>query len=130
MNQLQSEITQLESNPAKNQTELDSKKKQLAELETKEKELTKSLPLTTQISILQKEIQTLTNKPTKTKAEERVLESKKQELAELLRKQNDSNTNNAKPSDKTKLYIGLGIVGVVLLISLFIFIRKHKKRPT
>src|ERR1043166_8760982 len=99
MNQLQSEIQQLESNPTKNQEELDSKKQQLKDLETKSKELTKSLPLDTQISILEKEI----------------------------KKQSNSNTNNANPSDKTILYLGLGIIGVVLIGLAFILLRKKRK---
>ena len=118
------EITQLETNPTTNQAELAAKKQQLQELETKEKELTKSLPLTTQISLLEKEIQTLTNKPTKTKAEERVLESKKKELEELLKKQN--NTTETKPNDKIGLYIGCGMVGIVLLL-IFILTKNRKK---
>ena len=127
MNQLQSEIQQLESNPTQNQEELDSKKQQLKDLETKSKELTKSLPLDTQITILQKEIQTLINKPSKTKAEESLLDSKKKELEELLRKQ--SNTiNNDKSGDKTALYWGIGIVGVLVVLGIFIIARIRKRK--
>ncbi|CAH1755632.1 7369_t:CDS:2, partial [Entrophospora sp. SA101] len=51
--QLQSEIMKLETNPSQNQVELAAKKQQLKNLETKQKELDKSLPLTTQITNLQ-----------------------------------------------------------------------------
>ncbi|CAH1756452.1 3923_t:CDS:10 [Entrophospora sp. SA101] len=107
--QLLTEIMQLEQNATnpQNQAELAAKKQQLTELENKQKELTQSLPITTQIAILEREIKELTNKPTRTATEEALLTSKKQELAELLAKQSNSNTNNAKPSDKTALYIEL-----------------------
>ena len=130
MNQLQSENTQLEFNPTKNQAELDSKKQQLKDLETKSKELIKSLPIDTQISILQKEIQTLTNKPAKTKVEEALLDSKRKELDELLKKQSNSNTNSDKPSDRIALYIGLGITVILLVLVIFIIARVRKKRTT
>src|SRR5688500_16671520 len=110
MNQLLSQISNLESNPSKNQSELASKKQQLQELQSKEKELTKSLPLDTQITILQREIKSLESKPTKSKTEQSLLDSKKQELEELLKKQSGSNTNEHKPSDKTALIIGCGVV--------------------
>ncbi|CAG8575009.1 10836_t:CDS:2 [Ambispora leptoticha] len=116
MNQLQSEITQLESNPAKNQAELESKRKKLKELQEKEKQLFKSLPITTQISNLKREIKQLENKSTRTKAEEVLLSEKKKALAELLKKQQGANTDNAKPTDKTALYIGLAIGAVVLIV--------------
>src|SRR5436305_7077784 len=80
MNNLHSEISNLESNPTKNQTLLESKKKELAALEKKEKKLTAALPLDTQISILAKEVKALENKSAKTKAEEKVLGEKKREL--------------------------------------------------
>ncbi|CAG8568590.1 4150_t:CDS:2 [Ambispora leptoticha] len=101
MNQLQSEITQLESNPAKNQAELESKRKKLKELEEKEKQLFKSLPITTQISNLKREIKDLENKSTRTKAEEALLTKKKKQLAELLKKQQDANTNNSAKSSSS-----------------------------
>ncbi|CAI2178292.1 15689_t:CDS:2 [Funneliformis geosporum] len=114
--QLLSEIMQLEQNPTNsNIQELDSKKQQLKALETKSKELIKPLPLDTQITILQKEIKVLESKPTKNPLEEVLLADKKKELAELLKKQSNSHVNNAKPSDKTALYIGLGVIGVVLV---------------
>src|SRR5207248_9693803 len=95
--------------------------------ESKEKNLTKLLPINTQITILQKEIQELTNKPAKTKSEERVLDSKKKELAELLKEQNSSNTNAAKPSDKTALYVGCGVVGIFTLLLIFILTKNRKR---
>ncbi|CAG8690309.1 14263_t:CDS:2, partial [Ambispora leptoticha] len=110
-----SEITQLESNPAKNQAELESKKKRLKELQDQEKQLTASLPLNTQITILQKEIKQLESKSTRTKVEEVLLSEKKKELEELLKKQNNSDTNNAKPTDKTALVIGCGVVATILI---------------
>src|SRR6266511_3303510 len=64
--QLLTEIMQLEQNPTTNQTELDSKRKQLSELQNKEKTITKSLLLETQISLLGREIKELENKPTRT----------------------------------------------------------------
>ncbi|CAG8616801.1 185_t:CDS:2 [Ambispora leptoticha] len=125
MNQLQSEITQLESNPAKNQAELESKRKKLKELQDREKTLTKSLPLNTQITILQKEIKQLENKSTRTKAEEALLSEKKKQLEELLKKQQVA--NNAKPTDKTALYIGLAI-GAVVLIGLVVILNYPKEK--
>jgi hypothetical protein len=126
--QLRSQIMNLEQNPTKNQTELATKKKKLVELETKEKELTQSLPLTTQITILEREIKTLTQKPTRTQTEEAFLTSKKKELAELLAKQNSSNTNTAKPSDKTAFILGCGIIAVVLISLVLILVRKNKNK--
>ncbi|CAI2194642.1 15032_t:CDS:2, partial [Funneliformis geosporum] len=114
--QLLSEIMQLESNPTNsNSQELDSKKQQLKDLETKAKELIKPLPLDTQITILQKEIQVLESKPTKNPLEKALLVDKKKKLAELLSKQDNSNTNNSEPSVKTALYIGSGVIGVILI---------------
>src|SRR4051812_29416724 len=95
-----------------NQSELDSKKQQLVELQVKEKELTKSLPLDTQISILEKEIKSLENKSTKSKTEQSILESKKKELEELLT--NKGNKDNARENkgkgDEIALIMGGGIV--------------------
>ncbi|CAG8748730.1 10381_t:CDS:2, partial [Ambispora leptoticha] len=51
-------------------------------------------------------------------AEETLLTEKKKALAELLKKQQDANTNPAKPTDKTALYIGLGIGGIILIFVL------------
>ncbi|CAI2185954.1 15962_t:CDS:2 [Funneliformis geosporum] len=124
--QLLFEIMQLEQNSTKNQAELDSKKQQLKELGTKSKELIKPLPLDTQITILQKEIQVLTSKSTKTKAEEVLLADKRKELNELLSKKNNLSTTNAKPTDKTALYVGLGVIGVVLIG--LVLILKYKKQ--
>ncbi|CAI2180950.1 14915_t:CDS:2 [Funneliformis geosporum] len=97
----------LEQNPTNSNSrqELDSKKQQLKVLETKAKELIKPLPLDTQITILQKEIKVLTNKSTKTKAEEVLLVDKRKQLNELLGGKNNSFTTNAKSGDKTTLYI-------------------------
>ncbi|CAI2175618.1 14552_t:CDS:2 [Funneliformis geosporum] len=128
--QLLSEIMQLESNPtSSNIQELDSKKQQLKTLETKSKELIKLLPLDTQITILQKEIKLLESKPTKNHLEKVLLTDKKKELAELLSKKNNSTTNNAKPSDKTGLYIGLGAIGILVVFGIFILVRTrtHKR---
>src|SRR6185437_3951583 len=93
--QLQSEIRQLETNPTspQNQTELANKRKQLQEIVTREKNLNKSLPLNTQISLLEREIKELENKSNKTPTEQTLLDSKKKRLEELLKKQSDSNTN-------------------------------------
>src|SRR4051794_33668076 len=88
--QLLSQIHQLESNPTTNQTELDSKKQQLQDLQSKEKQLITSLPLDTQITILEREIKELSNKPSKTKAEEALLTNKKKELERLLSEKNKS----------------------------------------
>ncbi|CAI2164807.1 1565_t:CDS:2 [Funneliformis geosporum] len=82
----------LEQNPNSNSQELNSKKQQLKDLETKSKELIKPLPLDTQITILQKEIQVLTSKSTKTKVEEKVLEKEAKDSANLLGKELDSET--------------------------------------
>src|SRR5206468_75927 len=128
--QLLSEITTLETNPTKTpaqQADLTTKKQQLKELEDQEKELTKSLPIETQITNLEREIKELENKPTRTQVEEALLTEKKKELEELLKKQQGANTNIAKPKDKTALYVGLGIVGVVLVLSIFIIARIRKK---
>jgi len=126
--QLQSEITQLEVNPTnpEQQILLESKKKKLAELETKQKQLDKSLPLTAQISNLQREIKNLEKKPTRNQTEQALLTSKKKELAELLAKQ--SNTAGTKPNDKTALAIGCGIVGVLALLLIFVLAKNRKKR--
>ncbi|CAI2178337.1 3483_t:CDS:2 [Funneliformis geosporum] len=109
--QLLSEIMNLEQNPNSNSQELDSKKQQLKALETKSKELIKSLPIETQIAILHKEIKVLENKSNKNHLEKTLLTDKKKELAELLSRKNNSHANNAKLSDKTGLYIGLGAIG-------------------
>ncbi|CAI2187226.1 8988_t:CDS:2 [Funneliformis geosporum] len=103
---LDNKIMNLEQNPNPNSQELDSKKQQLKALKTKSKELIKPLPLDTQITILQKEIKALTSKSTKTKAEESILASKKQELEELLKKQKKPNATETNPSNRTALYIG------------------------
>ncbi|CAG8532520.1 2973_t:CDS:2 [Ambispora gerdemannii] len=103
--QLLTEITTLEQNPTPNQTELEAKKKKLRELQDQEKQLSASLPLTTQISILEREIKELENKSIRTQAEETFLTSKKKELDKLLKKQDSANTNNTQPSDKTVLAI-------------------------
>lgn len=55
--------------------------------DNQEKTLTKSL-IDTQISIQQKEIKDLENKPNKTQAEEELLADKKKQLEELLKKLN------------------------------------------
>jgi hypothetical protein len=74
-------------------------------------------------NILEREINQLENK-SRTKAEEALLIIKKRELGELLKKQSNA-TNNVKPSDKTALYVGCGIVGVVLVnLSVFLVIKK------
>src|SRR6266511_1356230 len=127
--QLLSEITQLEVNPTnpEQQILLESKKKKLAELETKQKQLDKSLPLTAQISNLQREIKNLEIKKFRNQVEEVLLTSKKKELAELLAKQNGANTNSAKPSDKTALYVGGGIICCLVLLLIFILKRNSKK---
>jgi hypothetical protein len=119
---------QLEQNPTNNQTELDSKKQKLKELQDQEKTLTKSLPTNTQITLLKKEIKDLENKSNKTQTEQALLDSKKKELEELLKKQSNSNATDNKPSDRTGLYVGLGIVGIVLIFGVFIMtiIRKRK----
>ena len=126
--QLRSQISQLEQNPtnSENQAELAAKKQKLAELETKAKELTKSLPLTTQISLLEREIKALSDKSTKTKAEESILESKKKELEELLKKQNSS-TGKTDKSDKIGLYIGCGVVVVALVGVMLVWMKRGKK---
>src|SRR5947207_15863921 len=74
--QLRTQITQLDSLPTKTpqqQADLDSKKQKLKELEEKEKNLTKLLPLETQISILEREIRELEGKSSRNREEERVL---------------------------------------------------------
>jgi len=67
----------------------------------------------------------LEGKSSRTKAEESLLASKKQELAKLLAEKNKSNITT-KPKDKTALYIGMGIVGVVLVGLVVILVRKGK----
>ena len=106
--------------------DLSNKQQQLKELEEQEKELTKSLPLTTQISLLEREIKVLASKSTRTKVEEKILESKKKELAELLKKQGSS-TGKADKGDKTVLYLGLGITGILLILGVLIWIRTRKR---
>jgi hypothetical protein len=129
--QLNSQITFLESNSIKTsaqQVELESKRKRLQELQDQEKTLFKSLPIDTQISILRKEIKELSNKSSKTKAEQALLESKKKELDRLLAEKNKSNTMRPKPSDKTTLIICLGIVTIFLIFGIFIIARIRKKK--
>ncbi|PWU07016.1 MAG: hypothetical protein C5B43_00930 [Verrucomicrobia bacterium] len=78
---------------------------------------------------LQSQITNLENKPNKTKAEQALLEEKKKQLEELLnKKKNNSNTNTAKPSDKTGLYIGCGTIGLFVLLLVFILARNRQKR--
>ena len=119
---------QLEQNPTNNQTELDSKRKKLKELQDQEKPLLKSLPIDTQITILQKEIKELESKLNKTQTEQALLDSKKRELEELLKKQNNANTTDNKPSDRTGLYIGLGIVGTLVLLFTIVLVRNHQRK--
>ncbi|CAG8662570.1 9711_t:CDS:10, partial [Ambispora gerdemannii] len=70
----------------------------------------------TQQAQLLSQITTLEQIPTKTPQQQADLAAKKKRLAELLKKKQDSShTNNAKPSDKTVLIIGCGIVGIVLI---------------
>ncbi|CAJ0830456.1 7084_t:CDS:10 [Entrophospora sp. SA101] len=108
-----------ETNPNQNQAELESKKKKLAELENKQKQLDQQLPLTTQITILAREIKDLENKSNRTQVEEALLTSKKKELAELLRKQDGSSTSDSsKSSDKTALAVGYEQVKEWLGVSL------------
>ena len=45
----------------------------------------------------------------------------------MLKKQGNSNTNSAKPSDKTALFVWCGIVGLVLVGLVLIFVRRNKK---
>ena len=66
------------------------------------------------------------NKSNKTQAEEALLADKKQELEKLLAEKNKSNTNSAKPKDKTALYLSLGIAGIVLVGLVVILVRKGK----
>ncbi|CAG8653633.1 6799_t:CDS:2, partial [Ambispora leptoticha] len=68
------------TNP-ENQAQLEEKKQQLKELQEKEQQLFKSLPITTQISNLKREIKQLESKSTRTKAEETLLTEKKKALA-------------------------------------------------
>jgi len=74
---------------------------------------------------LQSQITNLENKPNKTKAEQTELERKKKELEELLKRKD--NSNSSKPSDKTSIYVGCGVVGIVLIFSIFIIARIRKK---
>jgi len=76
---------------------------------------------------LQQDISNLENKPNKTKEEQTLLEKKKKELEELLNRKNNSNDSSSKPGDKTTLYLGLGIIGVFLVLSIFIIARNRKK---
>ena len=108
--------------------DLSNKQQQLKELEEQEKELFKSLPIGTQITNLEREIKQLENKSTRTKAEEALLTEKKNQLAELLKKQQGANTNTAKPKGKTALYIGLGIFGLFTLLLILILARNHQRR--
>ena len=137
---LRTQIQQLEQKPTKTpqqEQDLAAKKQKLKELEEKEKELKKPLSeesLETKIAKLEKEIAELEKKSNKTKEEERVLGEKKQELEKLqqeLAEQNKSNASENKKdnSDKIALYIGLGIVGVVLIgLGIVLFRRGKKKR--
>ncbi|CAJ0855592.1 17270_t:CDS:2 [Entrophospora sp. SA101] len=112
--QLRSQIRQLETNPTQNQAELAAKKQQLKDLENKQKESDQQLPLTTQITILEREIKELEGK-SRTQAEEALLISKKKELEELLKKQSDS-IGKENNYDKTALVIGCGVIGVLLVL--------------
>ena len=69
------------------------------------------------------------NKSTKTKAEEALLTEKKRKLDQLLAEKNkQNNTTDTKPSDKTALYIGCGIVAIALIFSVFIIVKIRKKK--
>jgi len=85
--------------------------------------------LQSQQTQLQADITNLENKPNKTKAEQALLEEKKKELEKLLNRSRKNNSNSSKNSDKTGLYIGCGIAVIALIFGIFIFLRKHKKRP-
>ena len=50
--------------------------------------------------------------------------------SELESKTKQDSSNSDNPSDKTGLYVGLGIGGVILILSIFILVRKTRKRPT
>jgi len=76
---------------------------------------------------LQTEITNLENKPNKTQEEQALLDSKQKELGELLKRQSDSNANTAKHSDKIGLYVGCGMVGIILVLIIFIMARIRKK---
>ena len=117
---------QLEQNPTLNQTELEAKRKQLKELQEQEKELTRSLPINIQIANLQREIKELESK-TRTPAEETLLTEKKKQLSELLDRKNNSNINSNKPSDKTALYIGCGVIGLFALLLVFVLAKNRQK---
>ncbi|CAJ0890182.1 10203_t:CDS:2 [Entrophospora sp. SA101] len=96
------------------QSDLDTKKQQLKDLENKQKELEKPLDLTVLITKLQSEIKQLEKKTNRTEAEENSLQIKKKQLAELLAKQNnkfycfltneipvsESNINNDEEEEK------------------------------
>ena len=47
-------------------------------------------------------------------------------LVELLKKQQGANTDNAQSKDKTALYIGCGVVGIVLIGLVLILVRRNK----
>jgi len=117
---------QLEQNPTLNQTELEAKRKQLKELQEQEKELTRSLPINIQIANLQREIKELESK-TRTPAEETLLTEKKKQLSELLDRKNISNINSNKPSNKTALYIGCGVIGLFALLLVFVLAKNRQK---
>ena len=79
---------------------------------------------------LQSQITTLENKPNKTKEEQTELETKKKRLQELLAKmKGKSNLEvNKDKGDKTGFYVGLGVIGVVLIGLVLILVRRSKKR--
>ncbi|CAH1765998.1 15198_t:CDS:2 [Entrophospora sp. SA101] len=110
------------------QADLTKKKQKLTELENKQKKLDQQLPLTTQITILEREIKELENKSARTQTEEALLTSKKKELAELLKKEDSSNaSDSSKPKDKTALYVGCGVVGLFTLLLIFVLIKYQNR---
>ena len=87
-----------------------------------------SLPLDTQITILQKEIKELNSKSSKSKVEQSILDSKKRELERLLGKKDKGNAVESKDkSNKTALIIGCSVIGILLILSIFIIARTRKK---
>ncbi|CAG8840232.1 24894_t:CDS:2, partial [Gigaspora margarita] len=76
------------------------------------------------IANLEREIKQLESKTGRTSEEERLLVEKKKKLEELLRKQSNT-TNDAKPKDKTALYIGCGVVGVLVTLLIIVLARNQ-----
>jgi|SRR6185437_8730478 len=81
---------------------------------------------------LQQDISNLENKPNLTPKEEQNLANKKQKLKDLENKEKDldnseKNNNSSNKDNNLLLYLGLGMVGLIIL-GLIILFKKRTKR--